>query len=221
MIAMSVDRPLREHHIWFLRFEDFLERIMVRRVHYRFAVELTGIRRDAPSRSRTLSPPPPFVLAPCPRWAFHITGIAAVEIKQDHFVSQRCVPCNCSAATILRIAGMSARYDDLEFAPGRLRRGTARAQLQQPRVRPLASTSGVKPCDQPAPLLTSLARRVALTWRTLLSVPRSHSCERLFSFITLCSQECEHRTHECVRHAVSDGREGLGARAENQSRLLT
>ena len=36
-------------------------------------------------------------------------------------------------------------------------------------------------------------------WRTHSCVPRSHSCERL-SFPALCSQECEHGTHECVRH---------------------
>src|ERR1035438_9443888 len=40
------------------------------------------------------------------------------------------------------------------------------------------------------------------SWRTLLSVPRSHSCERLFP-PALCSQECEHGTHECVRNKAS------------------
>jgi hypothetical protein len=40
------------------------------------------------------------------------------------------------------------------------------------------------------------------SWRTLLSVPRSHSCERLFP-PALCSQECEHGTHECVRYKAS------------------
>ena len=37
-------------------------------------------------------------------------------------------------------------------------------------------------------------------WRTHSCVPRSHSCERQIFHHSMCSHECEHGMHECVRH---------------------
>ncbi len=53
---------------------------------------------------------------------FEVTGIAAVQIKQHHFVTQLRVPRDRASAPILGVARMPAGDNYLDFARRRLRR---------------------------------------------------------------------------------------------------
>src|SRR5947209_1985334 len=109
MVGMVIDRPMSEHYLRVLAFQQTMKFLIVCLVHDGSAIMLSGKRGPG---LKNLASPRGLAYA---NGAYIMAGpvgpIAPVEIQQHDFMVQIRIASNRAAAPILRIAGMAAGDD--------------------------------------------------------------------------------------------------------------